>query len=135
MKLSPEARQAIKTSIEQLHLLLVDDAMDTVREEVSKHWMDDGKDESEKITLSGDCRMKITGNSESNRQVVLEASELKVSNSGQSARLIQSANFHSFKRIYAELDKLTEEVKTLRSSNKKLKKRVSTLEKWEKIHR
>ncbi|HCL5312788.1 TPA: hypothetical protein N2G38_005187 [Salmonella enterica] len=58
MKLSPEARQAIKTSIEQLRLLLVDDAMDTVREEVSKHWMDDGKDESEKITLSGDCHVE-----------------------------------------------------------------------------
>ncbi|EDQ2394524.1 hypothetical protein RU50_005652 [Salmonella enterica subsp. enterica] len=58
MKLSPEARQAIKTSIEQLRLLLVDDAMDTVREEVSKHWMDDGKGEGEKITLSGDCRVE-----------------------------------------------------------------------------
>ncbi|MGG5964919.1 hypothetical protein ACQSED_25450 [Salmonella enterica] len=32
MKLSPEAKQAIKTAIEQLRLLLVDDAMDTVRE-------------------------------------------------------------------------------------------------------
>ncbi|ECO0851945.1 hypothetical protein AA073_21880 [Salmonella enterica subsp. enterica serovar Newport] len=165
MKLSPEAKQAIKTAIEQLRLLLVDDAMDTVREETRKHWMDDGKGDDGKITISGDCRVegklsagKIDGDVESLEQlkktfiqltkaainelddkpvskVVLEAPEVKVSNSGQSARLIQSANFHSFKRIYAELDKLTEEVKTLRSSNKKLKKRVNTLEKWEKIHR
>ncbi|HFE7542747.1 TPA: hypothetical protein ACGADT_004063 [Salmonella enterica subsp. enterica serovar Newport] len=215
MKLSPEAKQAIKTAIEQLRLLLVDDAMDTVREEVSKHWMDDGKGDDEKITISGDCHIegklsagKIDGDVERHErlkktfiqltkaainepddkpvsEVVLEAPELKVSdnqaekcpdeealevervvsaiirnadssellrqlsllltkpvlssasisNGGQSAKLIQSANFHSFKRIYAELDKLTEEVKTLRSSNKKLKKRANTLEKWEKIHR
>ncbi|HFD9219000.1 TPA: hypothetical protein ACF632_000484 [Salmonella enterica] len=169
MKLSPEAKQAIKTTIEQLRLLLVNDAMDTVREEVSKQLMDDGK---------GDCSCQIahTGNCESNRQVVLDAPELEVSCSnpfeeiqteikqlkaqvallamqtscnlqtsvtesatissgGQSSRLIQAANLHSFKRIYAEIDKLTEEVKALRSSNKKLKKRVNTLEEWEKIHR
>ncbi|HFW4799700.1 TPA: hypothetical protein ACIBS5_005262 [Salmonella enterica subsp. diarizonae serovar 60-67:z35:-] len=58
MKLSPEARQAIKTSIEQLRLLLVDDAMDTIREETRKHWVDDEKGEDEKITLSGDCRVE-----------------------------------------------------------------------------
>ncbi|HFE6548834.1 TPA: hypothetical protein ACF96D_001094 [Salmonella enterica subsp. enterica serovar Newport] len=46
MKLSPEAKQAIKTAIEQLRLLLVDDAMDTVREEVSRQWMNDGDVES-----------------------------------------------------------------------------------------
>ncbi|EGX3498111.1 hypothetical protein BJH39_002992 [Salmonella enterica] len=51
MKLSPEANQAIKTAIEQLRLLLVDDAM----EEVSKHLMDEGKGKDEKITISGDC--------------------------------------------------------------------------------
>lgn len=112
MKLSPEAKQVVKTAIEQLRLLLVDDAMDTVREAASKHWMDAGK---EFVT-----------------PVIKSAS---FSNGGQSARLIQAANFHSFKRIHAELDKLTEEVKVLRSSNKKLKKRVNTLEKWKKIHR
>ncbi|EAO9155233.1 hypothetical protein AA14_10315 [Salmonella enterica] len=47
MKLSPEAKQAVKTAIEQLRLLLVDDAMDTVREAASKHWMDAGKSENE----------------------------------------------------------------------------------------
>ncbi|EIZ2110674.1 hypothetical protein MOQ95_005401 [Salmonella enterica] len=166
MKLSPEAKQAIKTAIEQLRLLLVDDAMDTVREEVSKQLMDDGKDKDEKITISGDCRVegklsagKIDGDAERLERlkktfiqvakvvinepdgkpvskVVLEAPELKV-NSGVSTsdRLLRAANFHSFKRIYAEIDKLTEEVKALRSSNKKLKKRVNTLEEWEKIHR
>ncbi|HAF2408722.1 TPA: hypothetical protein G9E90_004099 [Salmonella enterica] len=202
MKLSPEAKQAIKTTIEQLRLLLVDDAM----EEVSKHLMDDGKGKDEKITISGDCRVegklsagKIDGDVECLErlkktfiqlakavinepddkpvsEVVLEAPELEVSCSnpfeeiqteikqlkaqvellamqtscnlqtsvtesatissgGQSSRLIQAANLHSFKRIYAEIDKLTEEVKALRSSNKKLKKRVNTLEEWEKIHR
>ncbi|ENU7734936.1 hypothetical protein ACE3YX_001454 [Salmonella enterica] len=35
MKLSPEVKQAIRTAIEQLRLLLVDDAMDTVREQVA----------------------------------------------------------------------------------------------------
>ncbi|ELD4018266.1 hypothetical protein QI600_004133 [Salmonella enterica] len=55
MKLSPEAKQAVKTAIEQLRLLLVDDAMDTVREAASKHWMDAGKSEDEKITISGNC--------------------------------------------------------------------------------
>ncbi|EJQ8147407.1 hypothetical protein N8J30_004113 [Salmonella enterica subsp. enterica serovar Newport] len=49
MKLSPEAKQAIKTAIEQLRLLLVDDAMDTVREEVGRHLMDDGKNEGERL--------------------------------------------------------------------------------------
>lgn len=132
MKLSPEAKQAVKTAIEQLRLLLVDDAMDTVREAASKHWMDTGKSENEPDE-------KLSS------KVVIEAPELEFvtpviksasfSNGEQSARLIQAANFHSFKRIYAELDKLTEEVKVLRSSNKKLKKRVNTLEKWEKIHR
>ncbi|EAW1321489.1 hypothetical protein AHX51_23950 [Salmonella enterica subsp. diarizonae] len=132
MKLSPEAKQAVKTAIEQLRLLLVDDAMDTVREAASKHWMDAGKSENEPDE-------KLSS------KVVIEAPELEfitpviksasISNGRQSARLIQAANFHSFKRIYAELDKLTEEVKVLRSSNKKLKKRVNTLEKWEKIHR
>ncbi len=202
MKLSPEAKQAIKTTIEQLRLLLVDDAM----EEVSKHLMDDGKGKDEKITISGDCRVegklsagKIDGDVECLErlkktfiqlakavinepddkpvsEVVLDAPELEVSCSnpfeeiqteikrlkaqvellamqtscnlqtsvtgsatissgGQSSRLIQAANLHSFKRIYAEIDKLTEEVKALRSSNKKLKKRVNTLEEWEKIHR
>ncbi|EBL1740326.1 hypothetical protein D1914_27030, partial [Salmonella enterica] len=116
----------------QLRLLLVDDAMDTVREAASKHWMDAGKSENEPDE-------KLSS------KVVIEAPELEfitpviksasISNGRQSARLIQAANFHSFKRIYAELDKLTEEVKVLRSSNKKLKKRVNTLEKWEKIHR
>ncbi|HCA3884986.1 TPA: hypothetical protein MPK85_005769 [Salmonella enterica] len=132
MKLSPEAKQVVKTAIEQLRLLLVDDAMDTVREAASKHWMDAGKSENEPDE-------KLSS------KVVIEAPELEfitpviksasISNGRQSARLIQAANFHSFKRIYAELDKLTEEVKVLRSSNKKLKKRVNTLEKWEKIHR
>ncbi|MFI7783575.1 hypothetical protein EN46_07300 [Citrobacter amalonaticus] len=108
MKLSPEARQAIKTSIEQLRLLLVDDAMDTVREETRKHWMDDGKDESEKITISGDCYVegklsagKITGNCESNRQVVLEAPELKVSGS------------NPFEEIQAEIKQLKAQVERL----------------------
>ncbi len=103
MKLSPEARQAIKTSIEQLRLLLIDDAMDTIREEVSKHWMGDGKGEDEKITLSGDCRMKITGNSESNRQVVLEAPEIKVSGS------------NPFEEIQAEITQLKLKVAQLES--------------------
>lgn len=57
MKLSPEAKQAIKTAIEQLRLLLVNDAMDTIREEVSKQLMDDGKGRDEKIIISGDCRV------------------------------------------------------------------------------
>lgn len=58
MKLSPEAKQAIKTAIEQLRLLLVNDAMDTIREEVSKQLMDDGKGRDEKIIISGDCRVE-----------------------------------------------------------------------------
>ncbi|HAK3331934.1 TPA: hypothetical protein H2A59_002414 [Salmonella enterica] len=37
MKLSPEAKQAINTAIEQLRLLLVNDTMDTTREEVGRH--------------------------------------------------------------------------------------------------
>lgn len=53
MKLSPEAKQAIKTSIEHLRLLLVDDAMDTIREEARRHWMDDGKSGSN-IESQGD---------------------------------------------------------------------------------
>ncbi|EOZ4488867.1 hypothetical protein ACQLT9_005821 [Salmonella enterica subsp. diarizonae] len=67
MKLSPEATQAIKTAIEQLRLLLVDDAMDTIRESASKHWMDAGK---EFVT-----------------PVIKSAS---ISNGGQSAGLIQA---------------------------------------------
>ncbi len=97
MKLSPEAKQAIKTAIEQLRLL-----------------------------LSSEEALQLT------KSVIRRAS---ISNDRQSSRLMQAANFHSFKRIYAEIDKLTEEVKALRSSNKKLKKRVNTLEEWEKIHR
>ncbi|EAP0942993.1 hypothetical protein B7802_07530 [Salmonella enterica] len=58
MKLSPEAKQAIKTAIEQLRLLLVNDAMDTVREEVGRHLEDDGKGKDEKIIISGDCRIE-----------------------------------------------------------------------------
>ncbi|EGH2794915.1 hypothetical protein ID987_000785 [Salmonella enterica] len=103
MKLSPEAQPTIKTVIEQLRLLLVDE--DDVE---SPEWL---------------------------KKPFIHAPVIKsasISNSGQSARLIQAANFHSFKRIYAELDKLTEEVKVLRSSNKKLKKRVNTLEGYKK---
>ncbi|EIP3426172.1 hypothetical protein LSE82_005034 [Salmonella enterica] len=65
MKLSPEAKQAVKTAIEQLRLLLVDDAMDTVREAASKHWMDTGKSENEP-------------DEKQPRAVVIEAPELKV---------------------------------------------------------
>ncbi|HAF5880858.1 TPA: hypothetical protein G8W07_004094 [Salmonella enterica] len=126
MKLSPEATQAIKTAIEQLRLLLVDDAMDTIREGASKG-------AKAIIDESGESDEKQPG------KVVIEAPRLKfvtpviksasISNGGQAARLIEAANFHSFKRICAEIDKLTEEVKALRSSNRKLKKRVNTLEK------
>ncbi|ELD8107729.1 hypothetical protein RLV03_000375 [Salmonella enterica subsp. enterica serovar Benin] len=179
MKLSPEAKQAIKTAIEQLRLLLVNDAMDTIREEVSKQLMDDGKNEGERLKKTFIQLAKAVINEPDDKpvsKVVLDAPELEVSCSnpfeeiqteikrlkaqvellamqtncnlqtsvtgsatissgGQSSRLIQAANLHSFKRIYAEIDKLTEEVKALRSSNKKLKKRVNTLEEWEKIHR
>ncbi len=72
MKLSPEAKQAIKTTIEQLRLLLVDDAMDTVREEVGRRLMNDEKSDCS-------CQIAHTGNCESNRRVVLEAPELEVS--------------------------------------------------------
>ncbi|HAF2128711.1 TPA: hypothetical protein G9F27_002895 [Salmonella enterica] len=95
MKLSPEAKQAIKTAIEQLRLLLVDDAMDTVREEVGRHLMDDGK---------GDCSCQIahTGNCESNRQVVLEAPELEVSCSNPFEE-IQT----EIKQLKAQVERLT----------------------------
>lgn len=95
MKLSPEAKQAIKTAIEQLRLLLVNDAMDTVREEVSKQLMDDGK---------GDCSCQIahTGNCESNRQVVLEAPELEVSCSNPFEE-IQT----EIKQLKAQVERLT----------------------------
>ncbi|EIK8473850.1 hypothetical protein PF914_000978 [Salmonella enterica] len=98
MKLSPEAQQTIKTVIEQLRLLLVDE--DDVG---SPEWL---------------------------KKPFIHAPVIK--SASISNRLIQAANFHSFKRIYAELDKLTEEVKVLRSSNKKLKKRVNTLEGYKK---
>lgn len=72
MKLSPEAKQAVKTAIEQLSLLLVDDAMDTVREAASKHWMDAGKSEDEKITISGNCCVEGKLSSESIEDESLE---------------------------------------------------------------
>uniref|UniRef100_UPI003A95A7C3 hypothetical protein n=1 Tax=Salmonella enterica TaxID=28901 RepID=UPI003A95A7C3 len=133
MKLSPEAKQAVKTAIEQLRLLLVDEDDVESLERLKKTFLHGAK------AIIDEPDEKLSS------KVVIEAPELEfitpviksasISNGGQSARLIQAANFHSFKRIYAELDKLTEEVKVLRSSNKKLKKRVNTLEKWEKIHR
>ncbi|EBS2695482.1 hypothetical protein ZQ65_19125 [Salmonella enterica subsp. enterica serovar Newport] len=133
MKLSPEAKQAVKTAIEQLRLLLVDEDDVESLERLKKTFLHGAK------AIIDEPDEKLSS------KVVIEAPELEfitpviksasISNGRQSARLIQAANFHSFKRIYAELDKLTEEVKVLRSSNKKLKKRVNTLEKWEKIHR
>lgn len=133
MKLSPEAKQAVKTAIEQLRLLLVDEDDVESLERLKKTFLHGAK------AIIDEPDEKLSS------KVVIEAPELEfitpviknasISNGEQSARLIQAANFHSFKRIYAELDKLTEEVKVLRSSNKKLKKRVNTLEKWEKIHR
>ncbi|HAG2283302.1 TPA: hypothetical protein G8W61_003632 [Salmonella enterica] len=108
MKLSPEAKQAIKTAIEQLRLLLVDDAMDTVREEVSKQLMNDGKCKDEKITISGDCRIEgklsagdIEIEGDGNKQVVLEAPELEVSGS------------NPFEEIQAEIKQLKVQVEQL----------------------
>lgn len=110
MKLSPEAKQAIKTAIEQLRLLLVDDAMDTVREEVGKNLMDDGKCEDEKITISGDCRVEgklyvediiIGADDKPVSEVVLEAPELKVIGS------------NPFEEIQAEIKQLKAQVERL----------------------
>ncbi|ECU9162064.1 TPA: hypothetical protein G5T75_003396 [Salmonella enterica] len=108
MKLSPEAKQAIKTTIEQLRLLLVDDAMDTVREEVGKHLMDDEKGDDGKITISGDCRIEgklsagdIEIEGDGNKQVVLEAPELEVSGS------------NPFEEIQAEIKQLEAKVEQL----------------------
>ncbi|EAQ6362741.1 hypothetical protein DOH76_12220 [Salmonella enterica subsp. enterica serovar Oranienburg] len=127
MKLSPEAKQAIKTAIEQLRLLLVDEDDVESLERLKKTFLHGAK------TIIDELDEKQPG------KVVIEAPRLKfvtpviksasISNGGQAARLIEAANFHSFKRICAEIDKLTEEVKALRSSNRKLKKRVNTLEK------
>ncbi|ECK2143359.1 hypothetical protein FQW43_27335 [Salmonella enterica subsp. enterica serovar Enteritidis] len=101
MKLSPEAKQAIKTAIEQLRLLLVDDAM----EEVSKHLMDEGKVKDEKITISGDCRVegklsagKIDGDVESLER---DAPELEVSCS------------NPFEEIQTEIKRLKAQVELL----------------------
>lgn len=96
MKLSPEANQAIKTAIEQLRLLLVDDAM----EEVSKHLMDD-----EKIDCT--CQIAQTGNCESNKQVVLDAPELEVSCS------------NPFEEIQTEIKRLKAQVELLSIQLKK----------------
>ncbi|EHE6022219.1 hypothetical protein JMS36_003688, partial [Salmonella enterica] len=96
MKLSPEANQAIKTAIEQLRLLLVDDAM----EEVSKHLMDD-----EKIDCT--CQIAHTGNCESNKQVVLDAPELEVSCS------------NPFEEIQTEIKRLKAQVELLSIQLKK----------------
>ncbi|ECH6755940.1 TPA: hypothetical protein ACGT6A_004992 [Salmonella enterica] len=95
MKLSPEAKQAIKTAIEQLRLLLVDDAMDTVREEVGKQLMDDEKSDCS-------CQIAHTGKCESNRQVVLEAPEVKVIGSNPFEE-IQT----EIKQLKAQVERLT----------------------------
>ncbi|EIC4353484.1 hypothetical protein LJS80_002236 [Salmonella enterica] len=100
MKLSPEAKQAIKTAIEQLRLLLVDDAMDTVREEVSKHWMDDTMDAIKEKAASSDVVNQLTSD-ESNGQVVLEASEVEVIGS------------NPFEEIQAEIKQLKAQVEQL----------------------
>ncbi|EDB6034160.1 hypothetical protein AH089_15990 [Salmonella enterica subsp. enterica serovar Enteritidis] len=100
MKLSPEAKQAIKTAIEQLRLLLVDDAMDTVREEVSKHWMDDTIDAIKEKAASSDVVKQLTSD-EGDKQVVLEASELEISGS------------NPFEEIQAEIKQLKAQVEQL----------------------
>ncbi|EKK3318937.1 hypothetical protein PMI54_004255 [Salmonella enterica] len=127
MKLSPEAKQAIKTAIEQLRLLLVDEDDVESLERLKKTLLHGAK------TIIDELDEKQPG------KVVIEVPRLKfvtpviksasISNGGQAARLIEAANVHSFKQICAEIDKLTEEVKALRSSNRKLKKRINTLEK------
>lgn len=112
MKLSPEAKQAIKTAIEQLRLLLVDDAMDTIREEVGRHWMDDRKGEGD-VKKSGDTeRLKETFNQVAKivinepddkpvSEVVLEAPELEISGS------------NPFEEIQAEIKQLKAQVERL----------------------
>lgn len=96
MKLSPEAKQVIKTAIEQLRLLLVDDAMGTV----SKHWMDDSKSDCH-------CQIAHTGNCESNRQVVLEAHKVEVSGN------------NPFEEIQAEIKQLKAQVELISIQLKK----------------
>lgn len=100
MKLSPEAKQAIKTAIEQLRLLLVDDAMDTVREEVSKHWINDTIDAIKEKAASSDVVKQLTSD-EGDKQVVLEAPELEISGS------------NPFEEIQAEIKQLKAQVERL----------------------
>lgn len=92
MKLSLEAKQAI--------LMAIDDAMDTIREEIGKLLMDDGKGDCS-------CQMAHTGNCESNRQIVLEAPELEVSGS------------NPFEEIQAEIKQLKAQIERLAMQIKK----------------
>ncbi|EDW4372107.1 hypothetical protein AAA67_002912 [Salmonella enterica subsp. diarizonae] len=96
MKLSPEAKQAVKTAIEQLRLLLVDDAMDTVREAASKHWMDAGK---EFVT-----------------PVIKSAS---ISNGGQSAGLIQAEKRPHYEA--QEVEKVISDIMRIAASSELLR--------------
>lgn len=112
MKLSPEAKQAIKTAIEQLRLLLVDDAMDTVREEVSKHWMDDGKGEGD-VKKSGDTeRLKETFNQVA-KIVINESDDKPVSEVVLEAPELEVIGSNPFEEIQAEIKQLKAQVEQL----------------------
>ncbi|ECC3465969.1 hypothetical protein AA471_25520 [Salmonella enterica subsp. enterica] len=107
MKLSPEAKQAVKTAIEQLRLLLVDDAMDTVREAASKHWTDAGKSEDEKIIISGNCRVEGKTSSGS------------IEGDIESLERLKKTSLHGAKAIIDEIDeKLKTQVAILQAEKR-----------------